>query len=293
MFYYFRVRRSFTAIIVFCAAAFAVICLCAFSVPAPETNAFAPEEEGLPLPVLMYHSVCINKNASSPYILAPEIFEEDMRYLTSRGYRTVFFSDVINYVKNNGSLPDKPVIISIDDGFYNSLTNVLPILKKYDLLANVNVVGEFTKEGESDPNRSPAYSYLSWEDIRTLSGSGRIEIGSHSFGMHSTSPRNGCKIMPGETKEHYEETLKTDLSRLKDEMYEKTGLTANVFAYPFGAACEEAVPVLRSLGFEAALTCEEKINLLTRDNDLLFHIGRINRASGLTTEEFMEKYGIG
>lgn len=289
-----RLHLKKSAALIFIPAAVVTIILMCFIFPFDgnaETNANAISD-GIQLPIIMYHSVCINKKADSQYIITPERFEEDMCYLQSHGYETVFITDVINYVKNNGTLPEKPVVISLDDGFFNNLTNVLPILAKYKMRANVNIVGEYTESYCGVEKKSPAYAYLSWEDIKTLHGSGLIEIGSHSYSMHCTSPRNGCKMLPGETAERYKSVLTADLTRLADKLKNECGITCNVFAYPFGALCSESVPILRSLGFEAALTCNEKINRLTHDNEILFNLGRINRGSRYTTEEFMSKYDI-
>ena len=88
----------------------------------------------------------------------------------------------------------------------------------------------------------------------------------------------------------YSATLSNDLSKLQSVLAEKSGVTPTVFAYPYGAVSEEAVFVLQSLGFSAALTCAEKINLLSPDDpDRLYHLGRFNRPSGEETEAFMNR----
>jgi len=65
-----------------------------------------------------------------------------------------------------------------------------------------------------------------------------------------------------------------------------------VFTYPFGFVSEESLPVIKKLGFLAALTCYERINYINGSVDQLYRLGRFNRRPGLTTEEFMSKVGI-
>lgn len=286
-------KKHITAALFFISGAFIIliIFLIAYSMTVRAEKDCTPGE-GIVLPILMYHSVCINDSANSEYIISPDRFEEDMKYLKEHGYETVFIADVINYVKNNGTLPEKPIVLTFDDGFYNNLTNVLPVLSKYRYRANVNIVGEFTDQYNDIAKKSSAYAYLSWKDISTLYGSGLIEIGSHTYGMHKLSPRKGCSIMPGEKTDRYRSLLEADITKLADRLKENCGITCNVFAYPYGAVSNDAVPVLREAGFEAALTCYEKINKITREPDILFNLGRINRGSHYTTAEFMEKNNI-
>ena len=244
------------------------------------------------VPILMYHSVCRNDRVHSDYYITPEKFEGDLKYLRDGGYTAVFISELADYAEGKGELPEKPVALTFDDGYYNWLTDVLGLLDKYDMKATFNVVGAYTEEETRAENRSPAYSYLTWEEIAALYDSGRAEIGSHTWGMHALDARRGCKKMKGETDGHYAEALTGDLSRLNEALLERCGVAPTTFAYPYGEISRESVPVLRSLGFRAALTCDERVNKIVRDPDVLFSLGRIHRASRWSTAAFMQKYGL-
>lgn len=248
--------------------------------------------EEVALPIIMYHSVCVNTKVDSEYYMTPEAFEEDMKYLCSHGYKSVFLADAVRYVKNGTPLPEKPVIISIDDGYYNVLENVLPVLEKYGMKANVNIVGEYADEYSENGIKNAAYSYLSWESVKELADSGRIETGSHTYAMHRLSPRKGCSRMATESAEHYKKALTDDLTALNTKLKENCGIDCKVFAYPYGELCDDALPVLTALGFEAALTCSEHVNRLTREPAVLMNLGRINRNSRLSTSQFMSRNGI-
>ena len=88
----------------------------------------------------------------------------------------------------------------------------------------------------------------------------------------------------------YEAALSRDLSLLQSMLTEKTGVTPEVFAYPYGAVSRESVFVLQSLGFSAALTCTEKINFISGNSaEQLYRLGRFNRPSGESTESFMNR----
>ena len=297
MFVHIRLK---TAVSLLCAGI--LVLLTAFTLPdalrgkaddAPGREASEPPgEEPVAVPILMYHSVCRNDRVDSEYYLTPEKFESDLKYLKDNGYTAVFISELAGYAEGRGALPEKPVALTFDDGYYNWLTDVLPLLERYDMKGTFNVVGEYVEKEETAEVRSPAYSYLTWEEIAALRESGLVEIGSHTWEMHTLGARRGCKKMKGESVAHYETALTNDLARLNDALQTNCGFTPTAFAYPYGEISREAVPVLRALGFRAALTCDERINKLVRDPALLFSLGRINRASHYSTAAFMARYGL-
>ena len=249
------------------------------------------EEEAVELPVIMYHSIC--DKAPSDYSVTPEQVESDMRWLKEKGYTAVSAEQVIAYTENRGQLPEKPVMITADDGFYNNLSQLVPLLEKYDMCAVISIVGSFTDVyAENDPHND-MYSYLTWDDINTMLASGRIELGNHTYDMHSVDGnRKGCKKLENETEEEYRQNLSADIMRLQEEIKEHTGISPVVFTYPFGAVSKGSLPVLRENGFLMTLTCREAPNYIIRDPQCLYGIFRYNRSGLYSTEKFMNMMGI-
>ena len=168
---------------------------------------------GVSLPVLMYHSVA--PVPEQQYCVTPETLESDLRYLQAHGYETVSPEELVAYTNGNGTLPEKPVMLTFDDGLYNNLSLVLPLLESYDMCAVVSVVGIFTDEYAPDAPHNDVYSYLTWEDLKQMHDSGRITLGSHTYDMHENGTRQGCAKTDWETEEEYHETLYADLSLMQ------------------------------------------------------------------------------
>lgn len=246
------------------------------------------KKEKIFMPVIMYHSIHNNANAS--YEVTPEQIESDLRYLKNNNYNSVSAQQLVDYVYNRGELPENPVMITLDDGFYNNLYYLEPLLEKYDMTAVVSIVGTYTEnDAVADPH-VPEYSYLTWEDINTMLESGRFEIGNHTFDMHNSSgTRKGCKINNGENSEEYCRILNEDIAKLQELIKEHTNTYPIVFAYPFGYQCKESIPVMRENGFAITLNCYEKPNYITRNPECLYDINRYNRSGLYSTEEFMSK----
>lgn len=245
-------------------------------------------EKGIFLPVIMYHSVYGDTPAE--YIVTPEQLENDLQWLKSNGYSTVTAEEVINYTRYKGNLPEKCVMITLDDGFYNNLSVLVPLLEKYDMTAVVSVVGSYTDNNAAADPHNQRYSYLTWDDIKELQQSGRIEIGNHTYNMHSLKgERIGCGMADGESEADYRKKLNDDISQLQNELTENIGCTPVVFTYPFGKVSRESLPVIRENGFLMTLTCRELPNYITHDTDCLYGIGRYNRSGLYSTEEYMSK----
>lgn len=244
-------------------------------------------DDPVTLYAIMYHSV--GGNTPSQYTVTPEQLESDLRWLSLHGYTSVSAQQLCLYTQNKGDLPEKPVLITLDDGFYNNLSILLPLLEKYDMRAVVSVVGSYSQYNAAADPHNDLYSYLTWEDISELVKSGRVEIGNHTWDMHTLSARRGCLPMEGESAEEFCAALREDIYALQYALHDNTGIMPFVFTYPFGSVSRQSIPVLRECGFLMTLTCRELPNTITRDTNCLYNIGRYNRSGLMSTEEFMSK----
>ena len=237
--------------------------------------------------VVMYHSVCEKNRTKSEYVVSPGTFRADMEALVKAGYTFVSLGEIYEYYVGKGSLPEKPVAVTFDDGFLNNLTSVFPVLEELGIKADINVVGSFTDKYSHIVDRSVSYACLTWDDIKTLAESGLIEIGSHTWDMHSLSPRKGCARKHGESADAYVSAFRDDIRKLNAALKENCGITPFVFAYPYGEVSPEAKSVLAEEGFRVLLTCEERRNRVEKGGGTLLTLGRVNRAASYTTEEFI------
>ncbi|MEG0125193.1 MAG: polysaccharide deacetylase family protein [Clostridia bacterium] len=241
------------------------------------------------LPILMYHSLLKNPARANEYVLSPDVFEADLVYLQKQGYQTILMRDLIAYVFDGTALPEKPVMITFDDGHLNNLSYALPILLKHKATAVLSVVGAFVEAAERQKDPNPQYAYVTWKDIGTLHASGCFEIQNHSYNLHQTDGRRGITRKAGEALAQYESVLHTDVMRMQRALSEHAGITPSTFTYPYGFVDQEGERILRELGFCATLSCFERLNSITRNPDCLFSLGRYNRPAGISTQRFMKK----
>ncbi len=266
-----------------------VLCMAA-AVTAHFAVGYAAEakQEGIPVSILMYHSILKDPQRAGMHVLSPDTLEQDMKYLKDHGYTTVSIQQLADYVYKDIPLPEKPVVLTFDDGYLNNLTYVLPLLEKYEMKATISIVGAYTEQAEKEDDENPNYAYLKKQRIAELAQSEWVEIGAHSYDMHGQQERKGSAKNKGESTGQYQALFRADTERCLALLAE-CGIQAKVYAYPYGAISAESEPVLKDLGFCASLSCREKPNYITKDPDCLWQLGRYNRPSGVSTETFMQR----
>ncbi len=242
------------------------------------------------VPIIMYHSILKNSNRGK-YIVTPSAFEEDLKYLNKNGYTAIVFQDLIDYVYEGTDLPEKPVILTFDDGYYNNYVYIYPLLKQYDSRAVISIVGAYTDLYTENADTNANYAHLSWDKVRELAGSGYVEIQNHTYNMHSLDKgRKGCKRKDSETPEEYKAALSDDIGSLQEKCITELGKAPTVFTYPFGLVSSESLDVVKELGFKASLSCEEGINELERRPEQLFLLKRCIRTPQRSAEDIFNDY---
>ena len=258
---------------------------------APVVSYPVQERDSVEVIILMYHT--INDVSRSAWSITPEDFENDLIYLQQGGYCTVTISDLIAYENGTGTLPEKPVALTFDDGYASNLLVALPLLEKYDACATINVIGSYVSEPIEGVTPTDDM-YFDWNQMQELEASGRIEIGHHTWDMHKydENERIGCAITVGEDEASYIETLTTDLNTFQTALLEHGLSKASCFAYPHGKNCVQSDKLITQLGFGASLLSVEGLNTITRfDATSLFGLKRYNRPPDLSLETIFARAG--
>ena len=254
-------------------------------IAAVQADAEAKVEDRIDLPIIMYHGLLKEEKRQGQFIISPNLFEQDLRYLQENGYTTVVIADLIAYVQDGKPLPEKPVMLTFDDGYYNNYLYAFPLLKQYNCKMVLSPIGRYTDEYTQNKD-----AHCSWDAVREMMASGLVEFQNHSYNLHSIdSGRKGAKKKAVESLVDYRTLLVEDVMKMQTRMREETGYTPTAFVYPFGAVSSESLPILKELGFQATLICESHINAITRDPECLYGLGRYRRPAKTGSEAFFKK----
>ncbi len=244
-------------------------------------------EEGVHLPVLMYHSILKDSARQGQYVISPSVLSADLDALQQRGYQTVTVSDLLAYVYDGVSLPEKPVMITFDDGYYNNYVYAYPLLEQRGMRAVVSVIGSQTAQYTENGVENAYWSHLRLDRLTEMQDV--FEVQNHSWNLHEYGERRGCLRRRGEDAESYASLLREDTEQTQLLLTE-AGLPApTCYTYPFGACSEESERILKEMGFLCTLGCEEKVNLVTNDPACLYEMGRFNRPAGESTESYLHR----
>lgn len=244
------------------------------------------DTQAVQLPIAMYHSVTDQGDSPGEYIIPTERMESDLKFLKDRGFETVTVRDVIAFVQNGTPLPEKPVMLTFDDGHYNNYANVYPLLEKYQMKAVLSPVGALTEQFTQSGEISEIWSYCTGQQLQEMAHSGLVEIQNHSFNFHQLAERRGCLRQKGENEQDYQRLFWDDTKRAQDLFVEWDIPEPVCYTYPYGALNEESEQLLKQYGFAATLGCEEGINVLTKEDNCLRRMKRYNRDGRKSTEVF-------
>lgn len=240
----------------------------------PYVSAFS--QSSVNIPIIMYHQICEKNSNCGDYIIPVHLLREDFQYMKDNNINPISFNQLFQYVKTGKPLPENPIILTFDDGERSFLTKVLPLLEEFSYPANVNIVWSlvdfYTENGETDDR----YAYLNEQDIMLLHSNPLVEIGCHTYNLHSLNTRRGMAKLQNETQNEYEKLIRNDIRVFQEKLFNLTGEKATCFAYPYGLRNDTILEILKNDGFIITLTCRETTNKLSVGSDL-FELGRFNR----------------
>ena len=218
-------------------AALLGLCVLLAVVAVPRT----PAAQTADVAILMYHAFTEDEaDTGSLYTPASE-FARQLSALRDAGYTSVGYADLIEFVNGKGKLPEKPLLISIDDGYQNNLDLAAPLLEKYGFCANIAVIGVSIGRTTYKDTDIPITPHFSLEDARPWIERGVLTVTTHSYDMHQVTAvdgagcRRGVLQMRGEAESDYIAALTQDYTRAQEQLAGLPGTPLPVFTYPNGA----------------------------------------------------------
>lgn len=182
------------------------------------------------VPVLNYHR--IDTGIRHSLVVPPEEFRKQMQYLHDEGYTTITMDELYDYVAHGKDLPDKPVLITFDDGYIDNYEHALPILKEYNMRATLFMItGAF---GES--------RFVNVEQLKEMQANG-IDIQSHT--VNHKDLRNMSL-----------EQARDELIGSKAVLEDRMGHPVRYIAYPGGFANKDIDRIAEESGYRMAFTVQ-------------------------------------
>jgi len=178
--------------------------------------------------VLQYHRFDDVRYPSTN--ISMELFTQQIEYLVQHNYNVLPLCTVVSILRENRLLPDKTVVITIDDAYKTTYTKAYPLLKKYHL--------PFTLFVSTMPVEHGSKNYLTWDEMREMGKNG-AEFANHSY-SHPYLVRKSLDV----TSE-----LQKAQAKLEKELGERVCTMPKMFAYPFGEYDKKLMELVAKLGY--------------------------------------------
>ncbi|WP_084244480.1 polysaccharide deacetylase family protein [Planomicrobium okeanokoites] len=253
--------------------------------PAVDISAFPS------IPVLMYHILLEERN--DVISVDPLRFREQMSALKEAGFTTITDYQLADHLRNKTKLPDKPILITFDDGYKSVYTEAFPVLEELGMKATVNVIASRIFETPSTLHPEE-YEKFTWPEARSMEGT--VMVQAHTWDSHNkkADAENELKgVLAGrmqddsglESQEEYEKRVFEDLLLSKKTIEEKMGYDVVTLAYPYGHYSEDTIRLAQVAGYQMAFTV--KSGLVNRETDAHFELDRITANGAFTGEQLL------
>jgi peptidoglycan/xylan/chitin deacetylase (PgdA/CDA1 family) len=178
-------------------------------------------------PILLYHHVSDSVQGSRYYV-STENFEKQMHRLQELGYTPIPLSLLVDALLNGAELPQRPVVITFDDGPEDIYEKAFPIMRALGYPGVVFIVA----------NRLESEGFLNIEQLSEMIASG-WEVGSHGMTHTDITLAHG--------------SVRNEILQSRLDLDRSLGITVTTFAYPFGKIDPYVGEKVSDYGYEAAV----------------------------------------
>ncbi|ENV47702.1 poly-beta-1,6-N-acetyl-D-glucosamine N-deacetylase PgaB [Acinetobacter brisouii CIP 110357] len=254
-------------------------------------SAKKPKINPATLTVIGYHEVTDDKEALIPmYSVSTARFEEQVRWLQKSGFHFISVDQLLKAHQGKTVLPEKPVLLTVDDGYENFYTNVYPFVKANKIPIVLAVVGSWLEPKADEmvnfgDDKIPRSKIVTWPQLKEMSKSGYVEIASHSYDLHhgilgnpqgNSEPAATTRLYDPETKTYegdgaYSKRIYDDLKKNNDLIKAHGIPSPRVMVWPYGRYNLETVRIAKELGMPITVSLDDGPVYLKKS------LGAINR----------------
>lgn len=240
----------------------------------PRAAAESPWPQGRVL-ALAYHDVEDGEADQRFMSVRTANLIEQLAWLKASGFQAVSVDQLLAARQGGPALPDKPLLLSFDDGYVSFYERVLPILRAYQwpaVLAPVGVWLDTPADQPVDFGGAPVARerFLSWQQIGEIAASGLVEIAAHTDALHYGAQANPQgNLQPAaatrlydparrryESDAEHDARIARDVERISAKIQAASGRAPRVWVWPYGEASGSALRIVGDNGYELALTLE-------------------------------------
>lgn len=195
------------------------------------------------IPILCYHRFASKIN--DEMTIKTSELSKQLAWLKENGYTVISLDDAVGYLKGSKEkIPDKPIVITVDDGHKSVYLEMLPLVKYYKVPVTLFIYPSAI---------SNAKYAMTWNQLHELEETGLFYVESHTY-WHPNFIKEKKKL----SAEMYDRFVTKQLGESKRILEEKMGHEVKYLAWAFGIYDDELQRKAKEAGYEAAFTIERK-----------------------------------
>lgn len=199
--------------------------------------------DNVSVPVLAYHR--FGATVPDSMTVTTNSFAAQLQWLKDNHYTVIPLRTLVNYLSGQGEAPpEKSVVITADDGHKSVYTDMLPLVKKYNIPVTLFIY----------PSAISNASYaLTWQQIQEMQKTGLFDVQSHTY-WHPNFKKEKKK----QTPEEYQKFVENQMVKSKNTLEKKAGDKVDILAWPFGIYDEELEKAAQNAGYIEAYSIDNK-----------------------------------
>ncbi|MEM9620597.1 MAG: polysaccharide deacetylase family protein [Pseudomonadota bacterium] len=191
------------------------------------------------IPILCYHQFTPGNTTSQRLEVSAAAFRAQLTYLRDNNYVVLSLDDVAAILDGRQAIPERAVVLTIDDGYRSVYDVAWPILQEFGFPATLYIYTDFVGGGKA----------LSWAQMREMQTTGLIDIQSHAKSHTSLSRQTSDT---GDAA--YRQRVAAEVSTSAAILSSRLGSEPLHLSYPYGNSSIEAADILRDAGYRTATT---------------------------------------
>ena len=209
------------------------------------------------VPVFMYHDILPEKEVF--FDVTVKELEQHFQLIKEQGLTPISYDQLVTHLRTGLPLPEKPIVLTFDDGYGGHYEYVYPLLKKYSYPAVFSV---YTLNMGKDTGRT----HVSWEQLKEMAADPLVTIASHSV----THPKD-LRLLS-------DEQLKMEIEQSKQILEAQLGIDIRYFTYPEGKYDQRVAKFVEKAGYLSALTMSDTDERFAGESESMLAIARFGQS---------------
>jgi peptidoglycan/xylan/chitin deacetylase (PgdA/CDA1 family) len=194
-------------------------------------------------PILVYHR--FGAVVADSMTVRTAAFEQQLQLMRQLGYTVISLRALVDHLRGEAPpLPDRSVVITVDDGHRSVYTEMMPVLLRHKIRVTLFVYPSAISRA--------AYA-MTWEQLQTLVATGLVDVGSHTY-WHPNFAKEKRRL----SQIAYGHFVDDQLRKSRERLESRLGMKVDMLSWPFGIYDDDLMARAAGAGYVAAVTLDRR-----------------------------------